>query len=70
MSPTTLLYWSAGMGLFLGFSLGMGCSLAVMFSIYMGGYRAAIRESQRPEPTERYLTELKKFQASQDGPKS
>jgi hypothetical protein len=69
MAPSTLLYWSAGMGLFLGFSLGMGCSLAVMFSIYMGGYRAAIRDSQRPEAPERYVTELKKFNASQNDTK-
>lgn len=41
-------------GFFFGFSFGVGCALAVMYSIYLGGYRAAIRESaQSPQP-ERY----------------
>ena len=51
-SPT--LFWSVGIGFFLGFAFGVGCALAVMYSIYMGGYRAAIRDSQLPNPPERY----------------
>jgi hypothetical protein len=38
---------------FLGFVFGVGCALAVMYSIYMGGYRAAIRDTQLPSPPER-----------------
>ena len=49
---TTL--WSAMIGVFLGFAFGVGCALAVMYSIYMGGYRAAVRDSQLPVPPERY----------------
>jgi hypothetical protein len=46
-------YWPALIGVFLGFFFGVGCALAVMHSIYMGGYRAAIRDSQTDPPPER-----------------
>lgn len=38
---------------FLGFVFGVGCALAVMYSIYMGGYRAAIKDALLPSPPER-----------------
>lgn len=41
-------------GFFLGFAFGVGCALAVMYSIYSGGYRAAVRDSTLPEPPERF----------------
>jgi hypothetical protein len=47
-------------GFFFGFGFGVGCALAVMYSIYMGGYRAAVRESQLPVPPERYTRALEK----------
>ena len=47
-------YWSEIIGFFFGFGFGVGCALAVMYSIYMGGYRAAVRDSQLPAPPERY----------------
>ena len=40
------------MGFCLGFLLGVGCALAVMYSIYKGGYRAALKDmllSPRPK---------------------
>lgn len=40
-------------GFFLGFAFGVGCALAVMYSIYLGGYRAAVRDSLQTEPPER-----------------
>lgn len=43
---------------FFGFVFGVGCSLAVMYSIYNGGYRAAVRESQMPDAPERYRKAL------------
>ena len=46
--PATLI------GFFLGFAFGVGCALAVMYSIYMGGYRAAARDAQMAEPPERW----------------
>ena len=38
----TTTLWSAAIGCFLGFLFGVGCSLAVMYSIYMGGYLSLI----------------------------
>ncbi len=35
---------TALLGFFLGFAFGVGCALAVMYSIYTGGYRAAVRD--------------------------
>lgn len=53
-------YVPAAIGFFLGFGFGVGCALAVMYSIYMGGYRAAVTDSQLREPPERYLKALEK----------
>ena len=36
-------YWPSILGFLLGFGFGVGCALAVMYSIYLGGYRAAVR---------------------------
>jgi hypothetical protein len=54
------IYWPAAIGFFIGFAFGVGCALAVMYSIYMGGYRAAIRDSQLPTPPDRYTRILAK----------
>ncbi len=40
-------------GFFLGFAFGVGCALAVMYSIYMGGYRAAVKDATMAEMPER-----------------
>jgi hypothetical protein len=53
-------YWPAVIGFFFGFGFGVGCALAVMYSIFMGGYRAAVRESQLSAPPERYAKALEK----------
>lgn len=58
---------TALIGFFLGFAFGVGCALAVMYSIYLGGYRAALRDSQLPDPPERYRRSLARF-AGQPGP--
>jgi hypothetical protein len=44
---------AAVIGFFLGFGFGVGCALAVMYSIYMGGYKKAVSEAA--EPSERFL---------------
>lgn len=54
--------WPTLIGVFLGFVFGVGCALAVMYSIYMGGYRKALRDARSPEPPSRYLEELRKLQ--------
>jgi hypothetical protein len=58
-------YWPEIIGFFFGFGFGVGCALAVMYSIYMGGYRAAVRDSQLPDLPERYSRALAKFQREQ-----
>ncbi|QHN02340.1 hypothetical protein FTO74_02355 [Granulicella sp. WH15] len=51
-------YWPAAIGFFLGFAFGVGCALAVMYSIYMGGYRAALKDQLLPVAPERLTKEL------------
>lgn len=52
------LLWSAVIGWFFGFAFGVGCALAVMYSIFMGGYRAALRESRMETPPKRLVQAL------------
>ena len=47
-------------GLILGFMFGVGCAFAVLYTIYMGGYRKALQESLLSEQPKRYLTNLEK----------
>jgi hypothetical protein len=57
-------FFSGGIiGFFCGFVFGVGCALAVMYSIYMGGYRKAIEESLQEEKPERFQQQLTKAQA-------
>ena len=49
------LPWSIAIGLFLGFAFGVGCALAVMYSIFLGGYRAALRDVELDPPPARLL---------------
>ncbi|HEY8996616.1 MAG TPA: hypothetical protein VIM60_01885 [Edaphobacter sp.] len=58
---STTLFWSVGIGFFLGFAFGVGCALAVMYSIFMGGYRAALRDARMEELPERYRKALEKL---------
>lgn len=51
------------LGLIFGFMWGIGCSLAVMYSIFLGGYRKAIKESMSEPQPERYVKALEKIQA-------
>ncbi len=52
--------WSVFIGFFLGFVFGVGCALAVMYSIYAGGYRAAVKDSMLVVPPARLLRALGK----------
>jgi len=54
------IYLGPVIGFFLGFAFGVGCALAVMYSIFLGGYRAAVRDAQLPIPPERFLKAQKK----------
>jgi hypothetical protein len=55
--------WISVIGFFMGFGFGVGCALAVMYSIYTGGYRKAMEDSLREEKSERYLQLFPKIQA-------
>ena len=54
---------AALLGLIFGFLWGIRCSLAVMYSIFLGGYRKAIKESQDIPQPPRYVKALEKIQS-------
>ncbi len=57
---------AAVMGLCLGFLWGIGCSLAILYSIYLGGYRKAVEDSLLPEKSKRWRETLKKIEERQE----
>ena len=57
------LYWGAVFGFFLGFGFGVGCALAVMYSIFLGGYRAALRDAEMSVAPERLTKARAKVRA-------
>jgi hypothetical protein len=52
----------AVLGLCIGFLWGIGCSLAILYSIYLGGYRKGIEESLAPEKSRRFKDALRKLE--------
>lgn len=57
------LSFYAIIGLCVGFLWGIGCSLAILYSIYLGGYRKAVEDSLASEKPQRFKEALKKIQA-------
>ena len=53
---------SALIGVCLGFLFGVGCALAVMYSIFMGGYRAALSDAKLAQQPKRYVEEMEKVE--------
>jgi hypothetical protein len=51
------------LGLCIGFLWGIGCSLAILYSIYLGGYRNGVEESLAPEKSRRFREALKRIEA-------
>ncbi len=51
-------------GLALGFLFGVGCAAAVMYTIFLSGYRTAVRDAAAGGTTERYREQLRKVQKS------
>jgi hypothetical protein len=43
------------MGYFIGCMFGVGCALAVLYTIYLGGYRKAVRDAMSDEKPPRFL---------------
>ena len=52
------VFYNIMLGYFFGFALGVGCALAVFYSIYSGGYRKALDHSLLPEKPKRYQEEM------------
>ena len=52
---------AALIGLCIGFFWGIGCSLAILYSIYLGGYRKAVEDSLAPERSKRFYEMLAKI---------
>jgi hypothetical protein len=47
-------------GLILGFMFGVGCAFAVLYTIYMGGYKKAIEEGLLGGKSARYIETMEK----------
>jgi hypothetical protein len=54
----SLLIW-ASCGFCLGSFFGVGCALAVMYTIYRNGYRRGVQDSLLDEKPERHAEALK-----------
>ncbi|HEX8813356.1 MAG TPA: hypothetical protein VF742_15315 [Terracidiphilus sp.] len=57
---------AALIGLVCGFFWGIGCSLAILYSIYLGGYRKGVEDSLAEEKPERYQRALERIQGRID----
>jgi hypothetical protein len=51
-------------GLACGFFWGIGCSLAILYSIYLGGYRKGVEDSLAETKPVRYTRALHKIELS------
>lgn len=58
-----MTFLNIALGFFFGFSLGVGCALAVMYSIYAGGYRKAIADSLLQPRPDKYDQLIKRARA-------
>jgi hypothetical protein len=54
---------AAVLGLIFGFMWGIGCSLAILYSIYLGGYRKGVADSLADVKSERYRKTRQKINA-------
>lgn len=52
--------FAALFGLILGFMFGVGCASAVLYTIFMGGYKSALRDGLTGEHPPRYSNNLEK----------
>jgi hypothetical protein len=57
---------AAFFGWILGFMFGVGCAAAVIYTVYMGGYRKGMEDSLRSEKSVRYRENIEKVQAALD----
>lgn len=57
---------AALIGLCIGFMWGIGCSLAILYSIYLGGYRKGVQDSFSEPKLRRYFDALKRIRERQE----
>lgn len=57
----------AFIGFWVGLIWGVGCSLVLLYSIYLAGYRKAVRDSLQPEKPRRFLEIVAKIRAGLNG---
>jgi hypothetical protein len=57
---------AAFFGFLLGFMFGVGCAAAVIYTVYMGGYRKGLEDSIREDKSVRYRENVGKVQAKLD----
>lgn len=51
-------FYTIMVGYFFGFALGVGCALAVMYTIYTNGYKKGVSDSLLAEKPRRYVEAL------------
>jgi hypothetical protein len=56
----------AVVGLCIGFLWGIGCSLAILYSIYLGGYRKGVEESMAQVKSDRFVRAVKRIMARRE----
>jgi len=59
-----MTYYGVVVGWVVGFMLGVGCSLAVLYSIYRGGYRKAVEDGLKDPQPEAYRDSVAKAKAT------
>lgn len=57
----------AFIGLCVGLVWGVGCSLVLLYSIYLIGYRKGVRESLAADKSKRFQETLKKLRTQDNG---
>jgi hypothetical protein len=62
--------FSALFGLLLGFLFGVGCAAAVLYTIYNGGYRKAVEDSQLDPQPEKFVLALEAGKVSKSSKSS
>jgi hypothetical protein len=54
------------LGLCVGFFWGIGCSLAILYSIYLGGYRKGVEDSLAEVKPRRFVDAMKKIRSRRE----
>jgi hypothetical protein len=58
---------AAFIGLCIGLIWGIGCSLVLLYSIYLAGYRKAVKDSLSPEQPKQFTDAIEKIKVQHAG---